>query len=467
MRAHCKPRRFLRRAKRRRHPCHDPDRRERERCSIRSRAVVETPRREERALRAAHRSPADASRASSRSRRARATPSRCRRAGRARERVDVGPDAERRRAAPRDRREIDGRRRRARSSARGARRRRGSGWSSSRTRDDRIVTTGGGGACAAQEAARLAMSAHRAREGMVGDSTRHGRSVDHENDHEHHTSAAGPSSEGSSCRNPARPSPLHANPLSSCDRRLRLFVDGRARVLHPRRHAEPARDGGRLDSRRRDRGRRARYDDRRSPTQATTLEHRRRATRARADGSMGPSYGDVHDTSRWSQLALARRRRHAAIVHHRRCSTGATSTSLPATTARRTPSRRSRVTTPRPRGPHRARDDVRSRDRLGQREGARRGAFDGRYVYFARKERTAPETAIVRYDTLAPFATASSWTVFDSTTAPNAPARFEAPRSTGGGVHVRRIGKDDGTTPTPFRYDTQGRSVRRRRGRST
>lgn len=43
------------------------------------------------------------------------------------------------------------------------------------------------------------------------------------------------------------------------------------------------------------------------------------------------------------------------------------------------------------------------------------GAFDGHYVYFVPYQNTAPQGLVLRYDPQAPFGTGTSWTVFDAT----------------------------------------------------
>jgi len=190
---------------------------------------------------------------------------------------------------------------------------------------------------------------------------------------------------------------------------------------------------------------------RRSPTQATTLEHRRRATRARATID-GAELRDVHDTSRWSQP-----RSPSVGVTQRssppRCSTGATSTSI---RLRRLvdPQSQIAVTTPRPRGPHRAPWTSSISRPSGQREGARRAERSTALRLFraARKGQRRNRDRPLR--TLAPFATASSWTVFDRRRSEPLPPRFEAPRSTGVGVHVRRMGRTM-YNAYAVRYDTQ------------
>jgi hypothetical protein len=173
------------------------------------------------------------------------------------------------------------------------------------------------------------------------------------------------------------------------------------------------------------------------------------------DGSMAPTYGNVHDVSRWSQLALA--------------SVGVTQTSFttaafdgryvyfaPGFDGFSNP--QSQI----------ARYDTQAAwtsasawttfDLAAVSANAKElggAAFDGRYLYFAPQGQNSAGSAIVRYDTQASFTTATSWSVFDSTTLPNAPVGFRGAAFDGRWVYLS--GGQARVTLNPYvvRYDTQ------------
>ena len=84
------------------------------------------------------------------------------------------------------------------------------------------------------------------------------------------------------------------------------------------------------------------------------------------------------------------------------------------------------------------------------------GAFDGRYVYFSPNGFAKPDGVVPRYDTQAPFASASSWATFDTTTVDAKAKGFAG--AVFDGRYVYLVPNYDGTSYSGLvtRYDTQG-----------
>jgi hypothetical protein len=87
------------------------------------------------------------------------------------------------------------------------------------------------------------------------------------------------------------------------------------------------------------------------------------------------------------------------------------------------------------------------------------GAFDGRYAYFVPETSNStppgPESIVVRYDTLAPFATAASWSTFDASTLPSAPGGFAGAAFDGRYLYLVPYDDRTGNGGRVVRYDTR------------
>ena len=173
------------------------------------------------------------------------------------------------------------------------------------------------------------------------------------------------------------------------------------------------------------------------------------------DGAAAPTYSDVHDTSRWSQLALASvgvvQRAFTTAAFDGRyvyLAPGFDGFSNPQSQIARYDTQAAWTSASAWTTFDLAAVSANATELAG-------ATFDGRYLYFAPRGQNSAGSAIVRYDTRASFSTASSWTVFDTTALPNRPVGFRGAAFDGRWVYMSGGFGKATFNPYVVRYDTQ------------